>query len=262
MRLAFRLAYLGTFFSGLQYQPDKRTVEGDFCHSCLNIGLFSDKKAAHVQFAGRTDRGVSAQGQVVAFSTEQPERAIKSLNKALPPEIWCTGHAIVPEDFNPRYHTVMRTYRYFLCEKDLDVAAMQQAASSFVGDHDFTRLARIDHRSPRRTVSHAAILESPDGLVFEISGRSFLWHMVRCMATALVQVGRGEMEPAAVETLLEGPPGHRLIAAPAEGLIFWDADCGVPFEPMTHSSHEAFREEQRCHHARMQQVMTALQNDF
>ena len=262
MRLAFRLAYLGTFFSGLQYQPDKRTVEGDFCQSCKNIGLFSDKKEAHVQFAGRTDRGVSAQGQVVAFNTAQPERAIKSLNKALPPEIWCTGYATVPEEFNPRYITSMRTYRYFLCETGLDIDAMQQAASYFLGEHDFTRLARIDHRSPRRTVSHAVILDELTGPVFELSGQSFLWHMVRCMATALVQVGRGEMAPDAIETLLQGPPGHRLIAAPAEGLIFWEADCGVTFEPMDHGNHETFREEQRCHHARMQQVMMALQNDF
>jgi tRNA pseudouridine38-40 synthase len=74
MRLAFRLSYLGSRFYGSQMQATERTVEGEFVAACQRISLFSDWREAGFQFAGRTDRGVHACGQVAVFTTDEPAR--------------------------------------------------------------------------------------------------------------------------------------------------------------------------------------------
>jgi tRNA pseudouridine38-40 synthase len=80
MRLAFRLSYLGSRFYGSQMQASERTVEGEFVAACQRLSLFSDWREAGFQFAGRTDRGVHARGQVAAFTTAEPERAQAVIN--------------------------------------------------------------------------------------------------------------------------------------------------------------------------------------
>ena len=77
VRLAFRVGYLGDRYFGSQMQAKERTVEGEFVASCERLGLFSDYRDAGFLAAGRTDRGVHARGQVFAFSTHLPARAIE-----------------------------------------------------------------------------------------------------------------------------------------------------------------------------------------
>ena len=93
MRLAFRVAYFGTDFYGSQVQPGLRTVEGDMAQACIRLGLFDDWRDAKLAFSGRTDRGVHARGQVCAFTTTQPDRAVAKLNAVLPNDCWCRGWA-------------------------------------------------------------------------------------------------------------------------------------------------------------------------
>ena len=84
VRLAFRVSYLGSGFYGSQMQVDRRTVEGEFVAACVRLSLFDDWRKAGFLFAGRTDRGVHACGQVAAFSTTEPERAVHAINTQLP----------------------------------------------------------------------------------------------------------------------------------------------------------------------------------
>jgi tRNA pseudouridine38-40 synthase len=232
MRLAFRVCYLGDHFYGSQLQPDQRTVEGEFIAACEETALFSDWREAGFSFAGRTDRGVHARGQVCAFSTTYPDRAIQALNYHLPADIWCTAAAAVPDDFKPRYAAGTRTYHYYLPAGELDIAAMADAAAVFVGTHDFSRFSRPEGKDPCRTVLSASVHTGDDLVVFEVCGLSFLWNMVRCMATALISAGSGTTDAAAIRQLLKNPGGTRLAAAPPEGLVLWDVDCGLAFEPM------------------------------
>jgi len=67
VRLAFRLSYLGSRFFGSQQQAASRTVEGEFIAACKRLSLFDDWREAGFLSAGRTDRGVHARGQVIAF---------------------------------------------------------------------------------------------------------------------------------------------------------------------------------------------------
>lgn len=233
MRLAFRVCYLGEGFLGSQVQPGLRTVEGEFIAACERLGLFSDWREAGFLFAGRTDRGVHAKGQVCAFSTPHNDRAMRAINYQLPADIWCTAIATVPESFNPRYAAAARTYRYYLPAGDLDIEAMVDAAAVFEGTHDFSRFSRPEGRNPCRTILSASVLTGDELVVFEVRGLSFLWNMVRCMVTALEGAGSGTTDAAAIRQMLENPDGPRLAAAPPEGLVLWDVDCGVAFETMT-----------------------------
>jgi tRNA pseudouridine38-40 synthase len=232
MRLAFRFSYIGDAFFGSQMQPDQRTVEGEFIAACERSGLFEDWRSAGFRLSGRTDRGVHARAQVAAFSTQYPERAHMALNYHLPPDCWCTGCATVGEGFNPRYDAVSRTYRYYFLDDALDARAMSDAAAFFVGTHDFSRFARTQDNNPLRHVLSARVFSDDPFVVFEVTGESFLWNMVRCMATALQQVGHAQLEAESLVPLLEGRPGRRVAGAPAEGLILWNVDCGVPFADM------------------------------
>lgn len=227
MRLAFRIGYWGDDFYGSQVQPDHRTVEGDLIAACKKIGLFEDQKEARFACAGRTDRGVHAAGQVCAFTTDEPERAVTALRFELPADIWTTGWAEVHDRFNPRKEAVARTYRYYFPENPGDTAAMNEAAGAFVGEHDFSKFSRKSERNPVRHVMAAHVAEEDGFCVFIVTAGSFLWNMVRCMAFALAAVGRGEMTKEEIQVRLAGAGRDRMPAAPPGGLIL--AEVAYPF---------------------------------
>ena len=232
VRLAFRTAYLGGRFYGSQVQAYERTVEGEFINACRRTELFSDPKEARFLAAGRTDRGVHARGQVFAFTTPFPERARAALPWQLPRDIRVTGHAVVGPEFHPRYSAISRTYRYYFARGGLDQAGMDAAAGHFTGQHDFTRFARIEEKEPVRTVHASRVFDDSGLLCFEVTAESFLWHMVRYMAAALLLVGEGRWDAECVVQRLEGEENTVLSPAPPDGLVLWDIDCGISFEPI------------------------------
>jgi len=249
VRIAFRVAYAGRRFSGSQQQPDARTVEGVIIDACIRLGLFSDFRSAAFVSAGRTDAGVSAQGQVIALSTPFPDRALSTLNRLLPPDCWCTGWAYVPPGFNPRYAAESRTYRYLFPLSGLDPEMMEAAARHFIGHHDFSRIARaVDGRDPWRRIINTEIWTEDELIIFEVVGESFLWNMVRGMATLLMAAGSDLISPDRVAEILR-EPGDRIPAAPADPLILWNVDCGIAYHPMAPSSKAAIwlAEEERSH---------------
>ncbi|WOF16704.1 tRNA pseudouridine(38-40) synthase TruA [Methanoplanus sp. FWC-SCC4] len=232
MRLAFRIAYFGTGFSGSQQQTGKRTVMDDIIKSLTELNLFSDRQKARIYLSGRTDRGVHARCQVISFTTPYPERAVLAINKKLPGDIRFTGWAEVDENFNPRLAAKKRTYRYYFYGTDYDIEKMRQSAAYFEGRHNFTRFARLDGKSPHREILSCDVFTEDGFTVFEITGVSFLWNMVRCMSHALMLAGRGEIEPVEIRDSLLNTEGHRYPAAPPEGLVLWDVDCGIVFTPI------------------------------
>ena len=259
MRLAFRVSYLGSRFFGSQMQAAHRTVEGEFVAACLRLSLFSDWREAGFLFAGRTDRGVHACGQVVAFTTDVPDRAIQRLNLQLPPDCWCTGYAEVPAEFHPRYDAKSRTYRYYFSKTPRDVVAMERAAHYFIGRHNFTNFARVRDKNPWRYILEISTGENEDFVYFEVKAESFLWHQVRCMATALFQVGEGEAGTTFITSLLEGEVKRPLQPAAAEGLVLWDTDCGIVWIPIPMDERSGSHMDHVVrHHALMAKVCRVL----
>ncbi|MGE5831673.1 MAG: tRNA pseudouridine synthase A, partial [Methanomicrobiales archaeon] len=249
---------------GSQVQTDQRTVEGEFIAAARRLALFDDWREARFAFAGRTDRGVHARGQVAAFDTAEPVRAIEALNVQLPRDCWCTGVAEVPGDFHPRYDARSRTYRYYFPRVDLDRESMERAARLFTGSHDFSRLARVEGKDPVRKVLSARVFEEAgaggDFTCLEVTAESFLWQMVRGMAGALLAVGQGRLDEDGVRELLTGAPGERFPPAPSSGLVLWEVDCGIGFEPLNRSPRSsAFLSSVRTHHEVLARVVSLLE---
>jgi len=259
VRLACRVSYLGSRFYGSQQQETSRTAEGEFIAACRRLDLFSDWRSAGFCSAGRTDRGVHACGQVVAFSTSSPDRARQALNCQLPPDIWCTATAVVPDTFHPRYDARSRTYRYYFAESPHDAAGMDSAARLFLGEHNFSNLARVGEKNPYRKILDIHIGTEGRFTYLEVKAESFLWHQVRCMASALSSVGAGELDGDGIALLLAERSSRPVPPAPAEGLVLWDTDCNLIWDPVEKSDRSAtYCAELRRHHALMEQVCRVL----
>ncbi len=259
VRLACRVSYLGTRFYGSQQQESSCTVEGEFIAACRRLDLFSDWRSAGFCSAGRTDRGVHACGQVVAFTTTCPDRARQALNNQLPPDIWCTASAEVPDTFHPRYDARSRTYRYYYSSEIRDLQAMEAAARVFLGEHNFSNLSRVGGKNPWRKI--LGVRTGNDGrfVYLEVTAESFLWHQVRCMATALYSVGIGELDTEEIQLLLNETTNRPIPPAPAEGLVLWDTDCGIAWEPIEQSDRSAtYCAGLQRHHALMEQMCQVL----
>jgi tRNA pseudouridine38-40 synthase len=260
VRLAFRVSYMGSRFFGSQMQASSRTVEGEFIAACQRLSLFADWREAGFQSSGRTDRGVHARGLVVSFTTVSPDRAAGTLNLQLPPDLWCTAYKEVPPQFHPRYDASSRTYRYYFSEIPEKTGEMGEACRFFLGTHDFSRFARVRDKNPLRTILAIRMAEEEGFAFLEVKAESFLWHQVRCMATALLRVGTGE---AGADSILQhfseecdNPP---LSPAPAEGLVLWDTDCGVTWSPLPESGRSSQFMDHLCrHHALMEKVCRVL----
>ena len=238
MRLAMVVEYEGTEYHGFQFQTNAPSVQKEIEEA---IERFTSKKS-RVKGAGRTDAGVHALGQVVAFDTESEEATetfVRALNFYLPDDIVVKRARVVRDDFDPRRDALSRTYRYVIRSGDarspitrrteyqiqgtFDIDRMRRAARSFVGRHDYSRFAGpLDRKdaSTIRQVYEATVRKRGQTVTFEVEGNAFLPHQVRRMVGALLEIGKMRLSPGAIKSLLEGK-AEQLVAhaAPPHGLF-------------------------------------------
>ena len=110
--------------------------------------------------------------------------------------------------------------------RTLDLAAMQEAASYFVGKHDFVSFAANPNRplaTTERTIFSFVIKRVGPRYTFIVRGDGFLYKQVRSMVGFLLSVGKGNEKPIAVKELLEAkaPRTARVETAPGRGLFLW-----------------------------------------
>ena len=218
---AFRVAYDGRPFHGFQRQPDVPTVEAAVFDGLRELDVLdaaADKPLRYAA-AGRTDAGVSAIAQTVAF--ECPGWLTPAaLNGELPPSIRAWASAAAPAGFHATHDATARTYRYHLHAPAADVDRAREALSVLAGEHDFHNLTPDDSGTVR-TLDPAV---EPDGdfLVIELRAGGFSRQLVRRIValveaiatgtTALSKIGR-VLSPAP----LSGPDG--VGPAPAAPLV-------------------------------------------
>ncbi len=226
-RLALKFAYDGTKFYGFQRQPDKATVEGSLVNALCKIDAIESSRECGYHSSSRTDRGVSALGNIVSFRTAfSSEKLCSAVNSELQ-DIWAYSCVEVPDNFNPRAATT-RWYRYYLVKEDQHQEAMKTIADRFVGVHDFSGHSKRDDRNPMRKIDSIDI--TPKGLFFAIDFRaqSFLWNMVRRIVWMMNEGSSGRL---AMENI--GPEAEkasrRIGLAPPENLLLMDIDCGIDF---------------------------------
>ena len=233
VRYRATVEYDGTDFAGFQVQPGKRTVQGVLEDALTRL---SKGVARRVDGAGRTDAGVHASGQVIAFTYDgrlTADGLAEALNALLPPDVAIGDIRRAPAGFHPRYAARYREYRYTVwngprsplhertalgVRVPLDTAAMARAGSVFEGRHDFSSFGAAD-RSPVRTVYAVRIGRNGRTVTIDVRADAFLRGMVRRMVAVLLEVGIGNMNEDEVRAVLAGP-GRALdgAAAPPKGL--------------------------------------------
>lgn len=245
------LAYDGTDFAGWQVQPGLLTVQGTLMDAINRV----TREPVVLHGSGRTDAGVHAFGQVASFHTNSPIPAsnlVIALNDTLPIPIRVLLAEEVAEDFHARKSAKAKTYRYRIfrgpiCSPfvtrfvyhhpwPLDEDGMKSAASSVLGERDFSsfaaadpdRLKRIaeadegDEEAPSnvRVIFSSCFRRDGEELIYEVRGNGFLHHMVRNLVGTFLLVGKGTLTPEEVQRIVEAKnrsanPGA---TAPASGL--------------------------------------------
>jgi tRNA pseudouridine38-40 synthase len=216
------LHYDGTGFSGWQRQPDRRTIQGDLEAALSRICA----QPTSALGSGRTDAGVHARGQAVGVQVSEkwtPASLRRALNAVLPADVWVAAIHAMQDGFHARYDAVARRYSYLVgtdedsaspfrrrtewsVRRPLDRGALDEGAALVRGEHCFrgfavrgTAPADDDHRC---TVTHAAWIERPGGLVFEIEANRFLHHMVRFLVGTMTDVALGRRPLEELRALL------------------------------------------------------------
>jgi tRNA pseudouridine38-40 synthase len=243
-----KVAYLGTRFAGFARQPNARTVQGELDGAVLGM----DPGASLVRGASRTDSGVHSLAQPVAFDThiDVPSRGwVLGLSRHTGSDVAVVGAARVPVGFDPRRHSLGKTYRYVICQSAvrdpfqddrawrvadrLNHERMRLEAAELLGRHDFRAFrtatdARVD---TVRTIVRADVRQDdrdPRLLLVEVEGDRFLHRMVRIIVGALVDVGRERLDAGAITRALKSGDRTVLgITAPPNGLYLWSTRLDV-----------------------------------
>lgn len=220
MRIALKIAYIGTDYHGSQVQPDVITIEGELFKALRELDIIKNPHESNYISAGRTDRGVHALGQVAAFDTEKPHIAIpRAINSRLPRSIWVWAGAEVSSDFDARKDALYREYQYIMYGK---YNLSNEALEILNGKHDFSNFSTPDaHRTSICNIKTIEMRVENNLTIIDIRADRFLWHMVRKIVTALKMVGCGMRDLSWLSKMLD--PGvfkEGIEPAPAYGLIF------------------------------------------
>ncbi|HXC52226.1 MAG TPA: tRNA pseudouridine(38-40) synthase TruA [Candidatus Limnocylindrales bacterium] len=236
MRVRGTVEYLGTKWAGWQLQPDQPTVQGELERA---LAIFT-RSPVRVHSSGRTDAGVHASGQVIAFDVADDtdlERLFLAVNALTDKSISIVDLARANDAFDPRRHALSRTYEYtivnarppspFLRDRSwhviapLDLEQLQRLARMLAGEHDFAAFRAADCESPstRRFVTESVWTRDGAVYTYRVSANAFLKQMVRTLVGSMVDVVVGKLDEETFVELLGG--GSRMLngrTAPAAGL--------------------------------------------
>lgn len=231
------MAYFGANYWGFQRQANNApTIQS---HVETAIGNVAQHPIICLA-AGRTDTGVHASGQVIAWDMtwSHPTSALmRAINSHLPPDIALQAIVAVDEGFHPRYDAVSRTYLYRLYiapardplrdhlmwhwQQALDTAIMRHALNMLIGTHDFATFGQPTQGDV--TIRHmvtTALATVGDEIHITLTANGFLQRMVRSIVGTLVDVGRGKMGLADFETAFLAADRTRSgPSAPPHGLV-------------------------------------------
>jgi tRNA pseudouridine38-40 synthase len=246
------LAYDGSAYQGFQRQADGIPTVQAAVEQAISRVL---RQPVTVIGSGRTDTGVHARGQVIAFDAgwrHSDAVLLRAVNALLPSDIALQDLCRQP-GFHPRFDARSRYYTYTIVNASqpqpllsryswhvwgrLALESMQQSAALLVGVHDFATFGKPPQGSS--TVRHVLRCQwtahdeaYASRLVLHIEGNAFLQHMVRRIVGMLVEVGLGRCSPEdfervfrAADLSLAGP------VAPPQGLVLEAVRYAAPVVP-------------------------------
>ena len=251
-RIRIDLSYDGTGFSGWAAQPGRRTVEGVLAETLGHVLRLP--AAPRLTVAGRTDTGVHARGQVAhadlpnAVWAAHADAARWRLARALPPDIRVRAIGPAPDGFDARFSALWRRYSYRVCDdpaaadplrrhetlwhpRGLDLAAMNAAAGTLTGEHDFAAFCRRKEGATTvRALRRLDWQRDDDGVAVAcVVADAFCHNMVRALVGALLAVGEGSRPPSWPSAVLAAAvrdPAVRVV--PPHGLCLEEVRYPAP----------------------------------
>ncbi len=261
-----KVSYHGRAFHGWQKQEGLRTTQNTLEETLSKI----NNAPVEVLAAGRTDSGVHAHGQVVAWHMRQDIDAYK-MQKAcaglLPSDIALRDIHVFDAAFDPKNHALGKHYiyairnevshdpftrgQYWRVPYTLDESVLHDTSNALVGEHDFEafRSSACQASHARRYLWGIRVESVSSGYRIHVKGNAFCHNMVRIIVGTLVDIGRGKIEMPILDILQSRNREHAGITAPAHGLtlnqVFYpDAmiDADIPHDakfprfPVTHET--------------------------
>jgi tRNA pseudouridine38-40 synthase len=243
------IEYDGTAYHGFQWQNGLPSIQKELEKAIKKL----TGERRRVISASRTDAGVHAKGQVVGFRTRSElatRNFVNGLNHYLPRDIAVKAAYRVNDAFRIRRDAVSREYSYSILNSPtrspiregqayrvaspLNTEAMNRAAQTLIGEHDFASFLSGDGswlESTVRNISRAEVERNGELVTFHIAANSFLPHQVRTTVGALIRVGQGKMKPDQFHSIIEAKlPGTAGPTAPACGLCLDRVNYSVPLE--------------------------------
>ncbi len=243
-RIKAILEYDGSAYHGFQIQKNAVTIQEKLETSIEN--LIGEK--ASIIAAGRTDAGVHAAGQVIAFDTSSsipPDKWKFALNSILPPDIRVVSSCKAPANFHPRFDAVDKRYiylihrknsgkvfysRYAYCDTEaLEVKLMQQACRLLLGRHNFKSFCASGSsvKTYDRNIKECKLEEKGPFIRLDITADGFLYNMVRIIVGTLLEVGRLTYGPEHItDIILAQDRTQAGQTAPPQGLYLYSVNYG------------------------------------
>lgn len=234
--LRLDICYDGTRYKGWQrLAGTDNTIQGKI-ETALSRIL---EEPIEISGSGRTDAGVHARGQVANFHCEsnmKSDEILSNLRRYLPEDIGIYSCKEVSPRFHARLNAKEKTYRYRIWNTDtpcvfdrkfvvifpeeLDLEAMNRAATHLCGEHDFSAFCGNPKfkKNTVRFVRSIKIQRHEHELRIEVTGNGFLHSMVRIIVGTLIEVGRGERDADSVSALFGNKRAAAGFLAPAQGL--------------------------------------------
>ncbi len=213
------IEYDGTNYNGWQSQMNGTAIQ-DIVEGAL-FQLTGEK--VKLTGSGRTDSGVHAYGQVANFfstSSIPAEKFSFALNTILPKDIIIKKSLEVGSEFHARFSAKGKKYRYLIYNSthpsallrnrtfhvfyNLNIAAMKEASSHFIGTYNFEGfMAKGSQvKNTVRTIWETSLEKRDEIIQIEITGDGFLYNMVRIIVGTLIDVGIGRIKTQDISNII------------------------------------------------------------
>ena len=237
MKLAFKIQYKGTHYSGFQSQKNANSIQDELIRAFKQISVDN----LQMNYSGRTDKGVHALGQVFDIVVSQDRsdmQWINGLNSNLPNDISVVDVDRVEDTFHSRFDAIDRTYSYLIFnspsrnvlldefyyweQSDLDIDKMNEESQCLIGKHNFSSFRSLScgSNNPERDIKKIEINKLGNIIEIKITANAFLQNMVRIIVGTLLEIGKDQIKTSLREILESKDRNSAGITINPRGLIF------------------------------------------
>jgi len=237
LKLAFKIQYKGTHYSGFQSQKNANSIQDELIRAFKQISVDN----LQMNYSGRTDKGVHALGQVFDIVVSQDRsdmQWINGLNSNLPNDISVVDVDRVEDTFHSRFDAIDRTYSYLIFnspsrnvllddfyyweQSDLDIDKMNEESQCLIGKHNFSSFRSLScgSNNPERDIKKIEINKLGNIIEIKITANAFLQNMVRIIVGTLLEIGKDQIKTSLREILESKERNSAGITINPRGLIF------------------------------------------